>query len=663
MENKLYYGAAYYPELWPEKAIAEDIKYMKQTGTDAVRIGEFAWSTMEPEQDRIDMKFFVDIVNRLHDNGVDTIFCTPTPTPPIWLSHGHPERMFVDENGKTMHHGARQHMCTNNDFFRERSRIIVEAAAKAVGKLPGVIAWQTDNEFKCHVAECFCETCKQQWHEWLEKRYGTIEKLNDLWGTAIWSEAYLSFDQVPQPLITPFIHNSSLSSAYRIFSREKIAEYQQEQLDIIRKYSSAPITHNSHRWFRSDNELLFKNLDFAAYDMYPSWNDWPSAMMDYDFWRNVKPGKKYFWVMETGVSHAGCITGLGQTHRPGYLAAEAVAAYAAGAIGFNHWLWRQQRTGCEQVHGCIISAWGKPAVGFKSTLEVNKARKQIEPYILSSKLVQPEIAITHSDMARVFFMTEPQEKLDYLSVINENFYKPMLELGLPRDLVFESADLSGYKILITPFVPYLSPELFSRAKKFVESGGTWIVGPQTGGRTKEHTIPTDAGLGELEKYAGVETVFTYPMTNTCAVGKVFGTSADLGGWSAVFQPKTAKAIGVIKGGNTPGLVFLTEQIRGKGKVVMLGSLPQAAQGKKMLKAIFSHYAMEAKVNWPKSSYGTEIFKRVGKEGLIWIVVNLNIKPGSFVLPAAGKDLLTGKNLAKGKISIKSYEYRIIALKP
>ena len=38
------------------------------------------------------------------------------PTPPIWMTHGHPERMYVDADGTVMSHGARQHICTNNPF-------------------------------------------------------------------------------------------------------------------------------------------------------------------------------------------------------------------------------------------------------------------------------------------------------------------------------------------------------------------------------------------------------------------------------------------------------------------------------------------------------------------------------------------------------------------
>ena len=94
MKSQLYYGAAYYPELWDEKTIEEDIRYMKKVGINVVRMGEFAWAKMEPKQDQIDISFFVDIIDKLYENGIETIICTPTPPPPIWLTHGHPERRY-----------------------------------------------------------------------------------------------------------------------------------------------------------------------------------------------------------------------------------------------------------------------------------------------------------------------------------------------------------------------------------------------------------------------------------------------------------------------------------------------------------------------------------------------------------------------------------------
>jgi beta-galactosidase len=116
MSKKLYHGAAYYPELWDEKVIEEDIIEMKKTGINVVRIGEFAWASMEPEEGKFDLSFFTRMINNLYENGIETVMCTPTPTPPIWFSHNHPERMYVDADGKVMGHGSRQHACTNHPY-------------------------------------------------------------------------------------------------------------------------------------------------------------------------------------------------------------------------------------------------------------------------------------------------------------------------------------------------------------------------------------------------------------------------------------------------------------------------------------------------------------------------------------------------------------------
>ena len=200
--------------------------------------------------------------------------------------------------------------------------------------------------------------------------------MNEAWGADIWSERYQSFEQVPQPVKTPFIHNSSLNTMYQLFHYEKIVEFAESQEKIIRKYSKAPITHNGHTNFNLDNYLLFKELDFTSFDDYPNCDDYCKMLYNYDYFRSVKNDGR-FWVMETSTSHNGCLIDHQKPHRTGFLTAEAVAAYAAGGMGFNYWLWRQQRSGCEQPHGSLVSAWGAPTIGFEEVKKVEKARKEI----------------------------------------------------------------------------------------------------------------------------------------------------------------------------------------------------------------------------------------------------------------------------------------------
>lgn len=661
MTKKLYHGAAYYPELWNEETIEEDIRLMVEAGINVVRMGEFAWSTMEKEEGKIDLSFFVNIIKRLNNHGIETVMCTPTPTPPIWLTHNHPERLHVDEDGRVMSHGSRQHICTNNAYFREKAAIITEEMAKAVSNLPGVIGWQLDNEFKCHVSECMCETCKALWHEWLEERYGTIDELNDAWGTHIWSQYYHSFDQVPQPVSTPFLHNSSLRTMYQLFSFEKIAEFSDEQAAIIRQYSKAPITHNSTTFFHVDNERLYKHLDFASFDTYAERSNFASYLFNCDLWRNFKSDRDY-WVMETSPSHSASLASYAAPHPNGYLKAEAVASYALGGEAFCYWLWRQQRTGCEQPHGSVISAWGKPTVGFENVKEVEAVRIELEPIMTSTKPLQAEVAITYSDIARAYLKTEPHKGLDYRSLIIP-FYEKVLSAGYHRDLLPEGAKLEGYKLLFTPFVHHLAHDYIQQAGKFVEDGGIWIVGPLTGGRTENHTIHTDAALGQLEKFAGVETLYTYPMDGTESYGEFMGVTAPLSLWSSVFQPKAGKAVGTIKGGNSDGAAFMTEHKRGKGKIVMLGSLPSGQSGDLLLTKCIDHYAKEANVQLKTDvSRGTIVAPRTRQGERIWVVVNMDGAGGTVSIPEDGVDNLTGKQLEKGQYEIGPFQHKVITFR-
>ncbi len=654
--QKLYHGSAYYPELWNEATIKKDIEAMKRCGINVVRMGEFAWATMEPDEDHIDLGFFVSTIELLYANGIESIFCTPTPTPPIWLTHNHPECLYVDKDGQRMIHGARQHVCTNNPYFRKRSRIIVEEVVKAVGELPGLIAWQTDNEFKCHVSECVCPTCKTQWSDWLSKRYRTIDALNEAWGTSVWSQRYQSFDQVPQPLATPFQHNASLSTNYRRFSHDKIVEFQDEQLAIIRRFSSAPITHNTSIGFQNDNEKLFGSLDFASFDHYPASEEYHRMLFNYDLWRTTKPGRP-FWVMETSPAYNGHLKAIDQksVHPDGFLVAEAVAAYALGAQGFSYWHWRQQRSGCELVHGSILSAWGQPTIGYKNVQAVEQARRRLEPFLLKSEPMQPALAITYSDSARAYCFTEPLDKLNYQKEII-SYYETIRAIGIHRDLIFENKSLEGYKMLCSPFLPYVSESYLQRTLDWVRNGGIWILGPRTGDRTSEHTIPTMAALGELERHTGLNTVFSYPLKGEPTFGNAFGQRTALTQWGAFFEAKEARVLGTVENGPGSGLAFLAERELGQGKIVTVG----ATLEDEFLGALIKRYADEVQLphRFSSSSHAV-VAPRKQDEGIFWICINLSGEPGWVELPAASMDLIENQALESSTINIVPYGYRIV----
>ena len=648
--NKLIHGVAYYPELWPDADVDADIAEMQSLGINLVRMAEFAWSTMETTPGDYDFRLFKTVMDKMHAAGIDVVLCTPTATPPAWLTHNHPERCHKNADGTVMSHGARQHASYEHPAVREACFNIIRRMSHELGRHPALIGWQLDNEMKAHVAEDFSDAAIANWRKWLQQRFGTIEALNEAWGTHIWSQHYNNFDQVPAPVTTPFLHNASLITAYKLFCRESVADFMLAQRNVIREFSDLPITHNDNPAFNIHHERSMQALDFAAYDAYPTAEQWSTLVFRSDLYRAAIPGRP-FWLMETSVAHNGWLGNHQPIHPAGFLAAEASLIYALGGEGFCYWLWRQQRSGAELPHSAVKSAWNAPSIGYHEVKKVSEAKQQLEPTLLSSTLITPEVAVTYSDHARAMFETEPLDKRAgfpnrYRGIV-EMWHKQLLDAGLHREARFEGASLDGLKLLITPAMPYVSEAFLIRAEAFMRRGGIWIAGPVTGTRGKEHTVPVEAGLGLLEKMAGVSTQYLLPLTGTKAQGELLGVESELSGWCAAVKAKAGTSIvGTITKGRAKGLAFATERPIGKGKLVMLGAQPHGDNSDAMLNRLIGHYAQQAGVKMHFDvPEGIVIVPRKSSQGkLLWIVLNMLNESKTVSLPAGATDMLSGRTL-------------------
>ena len=89
--NELTMGTCYYPEHWDKKLWADDLDRMKKAGISVIRIAEFAWSKVEPEEGVFTYDFFDEFLDLCSEKQMKVIFGTPTATPPAWLTEKYPE--------------------------------------------------------------------------------------------------------------------------------------------------------------------------------------------------------------------------------------------------------------------------------------------------------------------------------------------------------------------------------------------------------------------------------------------------------------------------------------------------------------------------------------------------------------------------------------------
>ena len=83
----------------------------------------------------------------------------------------------------------------------------------------------------------------------------------------------------------------------------------------------------------------------------------------------------------------------------------------------------------------------------------------------------------------------------------------LAELGrkhIPADMLWPESDLRGYKLLILPHLKIVDRELVSRLQQYVESGGTLVLGAQSGLKDKNCHIVERPLPGLFRGLAGVE---------------------------------------------------------------------------------------------------------------------------------------------------------------
>lgn len=573
-----YVGVSYYPEVAGD-LLDGDLRHMRELGINMVRFGEFAWSTIEPREGQCDFGWMHRAVDKFAAEKFAVVLCTPTAAPPAWLSAAHPDILRVTANGQRVGHGGRRQYCPNSPLYRDYSRRMAARLGEEFGKHPGVTAWQIDNEFW---EECFCDHCLTAFHRWLEQRYGTIEKLNELWLTTLWSQTYQSFDQVPlpNPAKVGGQHHPSLRRAYRQFMSDSYVSYCMEQARELRRHTKVPVTTNGHnpRYQRIDYAELFRDLDVVGTDSYAE----PGNLLRYAFeadWMRALGGKP-FWLAETSSTWAAATIAGGGTDfafAKGALRAKMWLNYALGAEAVSFWLWRVHWAGQELEHGSLLYPWGDETPNTPEIRQVAAELKQHADWLRSTRPAPGAVAMHYGVPEQwQFEATGIADGFDYDSAIT-GFHRMLAEAGVARDVIVPGAPVDAYHVVFSPYLPHVSPELTAKMRRFVEAGGIWVLGPLSACRTADATAHRDAAYSaEFERLLGIHVRHRLPAHPSIrfATGK---DTLECKWWCDAYQPQPErKVLAHYAGGPLDGMAAAVECPLGRGRVILLGTQPPEA---------------------------------------------------------------------------------------
>ena len=518
--KEMVLGTCYYPEHWPESLWAEDLERMLECGIQVIRIAEFAWSKVEPYEGVFTYEFFDRFLDLAREKGMKVIFCTPTATPPAWLTEKYPEVLNGTIDGVLFRHGGRRHYNYNSPVYQEKTRIITEAFASHYGPHPAVIGWQIDNELNCERDEFYSESDTAAFRVFLQKKYGSLDKLNEAWGTTFWNQTYTDWKEVHIPRTTPSNNtNPHEVLDYTRFISDSACRYAKLQSDIIRKYVKPGdfITTNGLFSNLDNQRMAGESLDFIMYDSYPNfaftkenYEKFSATLQDRMWSRNlteVRAVSPNFGIMEQQSGANGWNNRMAApTPKPGQMTLWTMQSAAHGADYVSYFRWRTCTMGTEIYWHGILDYSGRENRRLREIREIHRkfqaiseaagSRYEARTAVLKDydNIWDAQLDIWHGDVDRL-----SQQSL-FLAA--QKSHTPMDYVYLREDTTAE--DLKKYQVIFYPHPVIVNQQRAAILEEYVEAGGCLVLGCRSGYKDMTGKCVMDRLPGLLAKISGTD---------------------------------------------------------------------------------------------------------------------------------------------------------------
>jgi beta-galactosidase len=562
-------GTSWYPEQWPESRWETDLTLMQQAGVRVIRMGEFAWSRMEPAEGQFDLDWLNRAVTAAAKHNIYVVLSTPTAGPPAWLTQTYPETLRMSEEGRVAEHGNRQHFNFANPKYREFTRAIADAMSKRFGHNPWVIGWQIDNEY---AVESYDPGTKAQFQQWLKARYGTLDNLNTRWTTAYWSETFFDWTQIPIQLRDG---NPGLMLNWKRFVSDTWRSYQKTQMDVIRANSDPKkfITSNFMGWFDGfDHYTVTQDLDLASWDNYVGRGhlDPGSNGVLHDLTRGFK--RKNFWVIETQPGSVNWAQ-INNSLNKGEIRAMAWHAVGHGADTISYWQWRSALNGQEQYHGTILGPDGTPLPIYPEIQQLGTEFAKASPALAGTE-PKSEVAILHSYESRWAIQWQ-RHNIQYDPAVEiVSYYRPLRAICQSIDVLPPTAPLVQYKLVVAPGLNVLSDEAAKNLAAYVRQGGHLVLGQRSAMKDADNSLQTERQPGPLVDLLGGRVEQYYALLEPVPVDGKFGASRS-SFWAELLSAKDSNtevlAIYGASNGWLDGQPAAITRAVGKGRITYIGA--------------------------------------------------------------------------------------------
>ncbi|MBT2489803.1 beta-galactosidase [Streptomyces sp. ISL-96] len=662
--TRLAFGGDYNPEQWPEEVWQEDVRLMREAGVTMVSVGIFSWALLEPEPGSYDFDWLDRLLDLLHENGVRADLATPTVAPPAWFYRAHPDALPVTADGVRHAFGSRGAICHSSPAYRRAAAAITEQLARRYADHPALALWHVHNEYGVPVSACYCANCAAHFRRWLRATHGSLDAVNEAWGTAFWGQRYGDFEEIEPPRTTPTVRNPAQLLDYARFADATMLENFRMERDILHRLAPGiPVTTNFMTALTQGDSVDYwawgREVDLVTNDHYLITDGRRTEVnlaMAADLTRSVAGGAPWL-LLEHSTSGVNWQP-RNPAKEPGQMARNSLAHVARGSDGAMFFQWRQSRRGAEKFHSAMVPHAGTDSRVWREVVQLGADLEALAPVRGTRTVADAAVLWDWASWWAQRLEWRPTEDHDARERA-DSFYKSLYDRHLTVDFAHPAADLSGYPLVVVPAL-YLMTEAAGRnLRSYVENGGTLVVSYFSGIVDEHDAVHPGPYPGALRDVLGLTVEEFSPLLSSERVRITGPGGAELSAdvWTEFVVERGAEAVWTYADGPAAGRPAVTRHRLGQGTAWYVSTRLGARELDLILAAAGEDAGIAPRTGIP---YGVEVVSREGDTGSYLFAINHTADDAKVALGAPGTELLTGER-ATGHLAVPAGAVRVVHL--
>jgi beta-galactosidase len=649
------YGGDYNPEQWPREVWLEDAKLMQQAGVNLLTLAVFSWSRLEASDGVFDFEWLDEVMDLMHEHGIGVDLATPDAVPPAWLVEQHPDMMPERADGSIFGFGSRQHFDVSHPVYRAKSLALAEKMGERYANHPALRMWHVGNEYG---PVSYGPWAEKAFREWLQRKYSSLDELNEAWSTAVWGQLYSDWNQVRVPAQPRTWSNPSRRLDFHRFTSDSMLEHFTAERDILRRHSpDLPIVTNFMRFYKTNDYWAWAaEEDAAALDIYPDPREEDAhiaAALNFDLMRSLRNGQP--WMVMEQATGAVSQWSVNVSKLPGKMRLGSYQAIAQGADSILFFQWRQAKGGTERYHSAMVNHAGPNTRIFREVCELGQELKSLGDLTGTRSTAKVAIVFDWDCWWALELGNSPRSDLNYAQEVLR-FYRPLFDANMTVDFVNANSDLSEYSLVIMPASYLLTDHAAQRFENYVSNGGRLVVSYLSGIVDQNNTIRLGGYPGALRNVLGAWSEEMHPLAGEDEQVKLStpdGGTSSASYWTEHLHAETAEVLASYSSGRLSGTPAVTRNSFGRGTAMYLSARVDDGLLNRLLDEELLAAGVEPELKTPA---GVQVRRRArstagdGTGGSFLMVLNHNDAPSRVDVLDGGIDRLSGRPV-KGVVEV------------